>query len=219
VPPKARPEVYGPFVRVTNSYNGVRALAFDIGFYRKVCSNGLIGPDSIIRFKFVHSRRVIRHALQFEIAHDRLKELKERYIDFFATLLKLEVGRAEHSRFVLDVFSLRRPDGLNPNTAEANEWAALETHVDRLCDRYSRELGENAYSVFNAVTDFASHPPANRYVRRDRNGLQRIAGSWVVDFSQRCRAQEFALSSYLVELSRTPPEARLSSGKKAARAN
>src|SRR5512139_3316465 len=36
VPAAERPDVFGPFVRVTNSYNGLRALAFDIGFLRKV---------------------------------------------------------------------------------------------------------------------------------------------------------------------------------------
>jgi hypothetical protein len=38
------PDVFGPFVRVTNSYNGSRALAFAIGFARMVCSNGVIFP-------------------------------------------------------------------------------------------------------------------------------------------------------------------------------
>ncbi len=52
VPAEDRPDAFGPFIRVVNSYNGLRALAFDIGFYRKVCRNGMIIPDSIIRFKF-----------------------------------------------------------------------------------------------------------------------------------------------------------------------
>ena len=52
-----RPEVFGPFIRVTNSYNGLRALAFDVGFYRKVCKNGMILPDSVIRFKFLPTAR------------------------------------------------------------------------------------------------------------------------------------------------------------------
>jgi hypothetical protein len=30
VSPAGRPDVFGPFIRVTNSYNGLRALAFDI---------------------------------------------------------------------------------------------------------------------------------------------------------------------------------------------
>jgi len=34
---QGRPDAFGPFIRVTNSYNSLRALAFDIGFSRKVC--------------------------------------------------------------------------------------------------------------------------------------------------------------------------------------
>jgi len=33
---------FTPFLRVTNSFNGARALRFDIGFMRKHCSNGVI---------------------------------------------------------------------------------------------------------------------------------------------------------------------------------
>jgi len=36
VPAGDRPDVFGPFIRVTNSYNGLRALTFNIGFFRKV---------------------------------------------------------------------------------------------------------------------------------------------------------------------------------------
>ena len=52
-----RSELFDPFIRVTNSYNGLRALGFDIGFYRKICKNGMIVPDTVIRFKFTHLRR------------------------------------------------------------------------------------------------------------------------------------------------------------------
>jgi hypothetical protein len=200
VPSVKRPEVYGPFVRVTNSYNGFRALAFDIGFYRKICTNGLIGPDSVIRFKFSHSRHAIGKTIQFEVAHDRLEELKTKYEQYFTTLRTCAVRREELEPFVLGVLLLRPAKQLQSNTREANEWEALSTYVGKLCDRYSRDMGENAYSVFNAITDFASHPPLNRYVRRDRNSLQRIAGSWLVDFNQRCRRPGFDLSQYLIEL-------------------
>ena len=49
VSPQGRPDVFGPFIRVTNSYNALRALVFDIGFFRKVCTNGLILRDAIIQ--------------------------------------------------------------------------------------------------------------------------------------------------------------------------
>jgi hypothetical protein len=54
LPTELKPEVYGPFVRVVNSYNRSRALGLDIGFYRKVCSNGLILRDATIRLRINH---------------------------------------------------------------------------------------------------------------------------------------------------------------------
>jgi len=41
-------------------------------------------------------------------------------------------------------------------------------------------LGENAYAVLNVITEFASHPPANRHVHRERNSLQQLAGTWLI---------------------------------------
>jgi hypothetical protein len=65
----------------------------------------------------------------------------------------------------------------------------------------ANELGENAYAVFNVITDFASHPPVNRHVQRDRHSLQRLAGRWLGSFPQRYREPGFSLDAYLKELS------------------
>ena len=72
-----------------------------------------------------------------------------------------------------------------------------------LCDRYAGELGENAYAVFNAITDFSSHPPGNRFVCRERHSLQRLAGSWLSSFSQECQRPDFKIDEHLARLSAT----------------
>ena len=51
---------------------------------------------------------------------------------------------------------------------EAAEWESLTAHMAALCERYARELGENAYAVFNVITEFASRPPANLSGLSDR---------------------------------------------------
>ena len=81
-----KPEVYGPFVRVTNSYNRTRALCFDIGYSRKVCKNGLILRSSLISFKMSHQRREIREAVKFEIAYERLAKQKKDFQTFLERL-------------------------------------------------------------------------------------------------------------------------------------
>jgi len=198
VPAMDRPEAYGPFIRVTNSYNRVRALAFDIGFYRKVCTNGLIVPDSIIQFKFTHLSRDIGETIEFEVAHEKLTKFKASFGSYLGALRDCAVPRNQFGPLLWAVLSLQElDDELEPGSRAAGEWDALTAHVRELFDRYAEELGENAYAVFNAVTDFASHPPANRYLGRERHSLQRLAGSWVSEFSQECRKPGFRLHEYL----------------------
>ncbi len=207
VSPEGRPDVFGPFIRVTNSYNGLRALVFNIGFFRKVCTNGLILRDTIIQFKFTHMRRDIGEEIQFQVAHDRLDRLKARFGDYVAALRDCPVPRKDLAPFVCRVLAFRPPDFLKPNTREADDWSALSAIVVDLCNRYAADLGDNAYAVFNAVTELASHPPSNRLVRRERNSLQRSAGEWVSDFSQLCRQPGFDLTRYLATAQTTKAEA------------
>ena len=199
IPPQERPDVFGPFVRVTNSYNTLRALTFDIGFFRKVCKNGLIAPDTIIRFKFDHHQQTIGDVIDFEIADGRFVGLKAAFLEQMRSLSSVQVPREEHEPFVQAVLSLHPPQPLEQDTKEADEWESLTKHIGGLCDRYAKELGENAYAVFNAVTEFASHPPSNKQVRRERHSLQRMAGAWLHSFSEQCRQPDFHLASYIGE--------------------
>ena len=104
------------------------------------------------------------------------------------------------------ILGLRAPKLLKPDSREADDWSELEAHLADLADRYTKELGGNAYALFNAVTDFASHPPANRHVHRDSHSLERRAGEWLSDFSKKCRKSDFDLAKYFNELQSAKPE-------------
>jgi hypothetical protein len=171
------------------------------------CTNGLILRDAIIQFKFTHMRRDIGEEIQFQVAHDRLDKLKARFGEYVAALRACPVPRKDLAPFVRHVLALRQPNPLKANTREADDWNALSAHVVDLCNRYAADLGDNAYAIFNAVTEFASHPPSNRLVRRERNSLQRSAGEWVSDFSQQCRQPGFDLTRYLSSSQTTKAEA------------
>jgi hypothetical protein len=200
VRPGRRPDAFGPFIRVTNSYNGRLALVFDIGFHRKVCKNGWIAPDTIITFKFSHQHSDVGSGIRFDVAHDRLQKLQARLGDYFAAVRECHIPATAFEILLLDVLLLRPPKSLEPDARETVEWDALRHYVRELTDSYAGELGENAYAVLNAITDFASHPPENSHVRRDRHSLQRLAGSWLSAFSQTCRQPGFTFASYLEEV-------------------
>jgi Domain of unknown function (DUF932) len=193
-------DVFGPFIRVTNSYNGLRALAFDIGFARKICTNGVIFPEQVIKFTFIHSRREIQEKIHFQVAREELAELKVNFQNYVATLRDCPIPREDFERFVCGVLGVHRPDPFELHTRDADDWSALIKHIGDLCTHYAAELGENAYSVFNAVTEFASHPPTNRLINRERHTLQRTAGEWVSSFTNQVRKSAFDLTAYLSSL-------------------
>jgi hypothetical protein len=200
VRPGKRPEAFGPFIRVTNSYNGLRALAFDIGFYRKVCRNGLIAPDTIVQFRFSHQQRDLGMGIRFEVARARLEELQISLSRQFAVLKECSVPRMAFAPILRSVLMIRRLKSTRPSTREAEDWTTLNDYISLVCSRYASELGETAYAVLNAVTDFASHPLDNRHVHRDSHGHQRLAGSWLTTFGEECQQPGFAIDRYLAKI-------------------
>jgi hypothetical protein len=207
--PQGRPEVFGPLNHVTNTYNGLRVLAFDIGFLRKVCKNGPILPDAIIRYKFTHMRRYIKETILFDVSHELLAKLKTSFGSYLSALRTCPVRSDQFAVFDRAVLSIRVAEKLEPKGREAADWKPLTVHLAALCDRYARELGENAYAVLNVIAEFVSHPPASRYVPRERHSLQRFAGSWLSAFAHRCQQPAFDLTTYLIEL--TVPKTEASS--------
>ncbi len=136
VVPNERPDAFGPFIRVTNSYNGLRALAFDIGFYRKVCKNGMILPDTIISFKFAHLRRDLGEEIQFEVSNKRLADAKASFSKYLDTLRDCKVSRANFEPMLSVALLLRVPTDLKPDTREAEQCTDLERHLScqSLCE-------------------------------------------------------------------------------------
>ena len=65
---------------------------------------------------------------------------------------------------VLFFRALNLPQRVDQETSRASEKrnvlvAALEQDAAGILQRYRAQLGGNAYAIFNAITDFASHPP------------------------------------------------------------
>ena len=194
--------MFGPFIRVTNSYNGLRALGFDVGFYRKVCKNGMIVPDTIVRFNFTHMQREIGETIQFLIARDRLEKFKTTFADSLVNLRTCAVPRTNFEPVVCSVLCLHPPEPMKPGGPHESDWQTLHSQITEMCNRYASELGETAYAIFNVVTELASRPPANRCLHRDRNSLQRLAGSWLKSFNDAYRRPDFSLGNHLEQLAK-----------------
>ncbi len=198
---KDKPDTFGPFIRVTNSYNGLRALAFDIGFFRKVCKNGMIIPESIIRFKFNHLQRDIGNEIIFNVNHGLFSKYMGSFKNYLEVLKGCRLTRSQFETLLCGVLQITKPKNMESDNPMGKDWNDLSQHIATLCNRYINDLGENAYAVFNAITDFASHPVTNRCIRRERHSFQKLVGNWISDFSQECRKPGFSITDYLARLS------------------
>ena len=196
------PDTYGPYIRVTNSYNAQRALRFTIGCYRKVCANGMTAPGDIISFSFAHTRDKIQSEISFVVNHDRVRKMQQEFKDAFDGLRRHEFAREHGKKLVQTILAIRMPRNAREEedsnfNAFQRDWFRLEGYIDSLYRKYADRLGDNAYSALQAATELASHPLENLCLRKDKSTLQRLAGEWMVAFQRECEKQAFDLSDYL----------------------
>ena len=162
----------------------------------------------MIRFKFTHLQRDLGAPISFEVAHDRLGKLKTSFGEYLDVLRKFSVARDDFEPLVSAAMLIRKPKNAKPSSRKAEDWNSLQSHLEKLCARYAEELGENAYGAFNAITEFASHPPDNCCVHRERHSFQQRAGLWLTEFSRECRRAEFKLADYIERISKANGNAR-----------
>ena len=196
------PDAYGPYIRVTNSYNGQRALRFTIGCYRKVCKNGLTVPGDLVSFSFAHTRENIQSEIEFVVKHEHVRRMQQEFKDSFDALRRYGFERKHGNALVQAILAIRMPvkakeDDERPFNAFQRDWFRLDGYVDSLYTKYADKLGDNAYAALQAATELASRPMENLCLRKDKHTLQRLAGEWLVDFRRRSQEKKFDLSDYL----------------------
>jgi hypothetical protein len=194
--------LYIPYVRVTNSYNTSRALRFDVGFCRKICLNGVIFEAETIKFTFSHIKHVFNQDITFAVENGRMKKLFEEFSSYAKRLKSYEISRDNASKMIIALFKIKEESEIDFRKKNENlgDYEALLKHIKRKLNQYTEEIGENGYSLFNTITDIASHPIDNRYFRRDTNSLQRLAGNWINSFQNEINGSGFNILEYIEAL-------------------
>ena len=201
-----RSDIYIPYVRVTNSYNTSRALRFDIGFCRKVCLNGVIFGAETIKLAFNHVKHKLTNDIRFVLQKERIGKLFEDFKSYTDKLKNYHIPRKQALNLIRVLFRIKDECEINFESEKEDrvEYNALSRILDYKLDRYIRELDENGYALFNAITDIASHSIENtRYFRRDINAMQRLAGNWINSFQKEIERPDFDIDSYLGELKKS----------------
>jgi len=172
---------------VTNSFNGARALRFDIGFMRKHCSNGVIFEEEVATIKASHSKEALAQ-LKIEITSRSLPQMWDEFSKFLTSVRSISMTT-----------DLRiQPAKPEDKKARAEGMKDLSVDLSTRLTGYQKELGSNAYAVFNTLTDIAARPPENPYFQKERDTIEKRSGRWLKELARQSQNAGFDLNAWLL---------------------
>ena len=167
-----------PFLRVTNSYNRSRALAFTVGVCRWICTNGMIFGEQSLKLKVSHAAEVnLERRLVEAFGHRRFDVAGCR--DKLEKLTRLSVPQERFLAGMLEILDVKPPAELPRNAARQEGWLRLGRHLCGLGEKYRKELGDTAYALVNAASEYAGDTKAPLMSPARVDALQFRCGSWV----------------------------------------
>lgn len=167
-------EEWLPFIQVSNSYNKVFSLKFDLGFVRKLCMNGMIFQKDTVQIKINHS---MKEKFDVKIS-EGLKNFKNISKALSLNLHELEKIYFDKSKmlpltckvFQLDFAlepnwiqnsSLNEIEKIKIVEKDRQEFEYFNYLLDTLTNSYFTSLGDNMYAALNVLTDLVSNHSHN----------------------------------------------------------
>lgn len=186
---------FTPFLRVTNSYNGARALRFDIGFMRKHCSNGVIFEEEVATIKASHSKEALAQ-LKIEITSRSLTQMWDEFSKFLTSVRRISMDPDQSDLALKSVLRLPDPKP-DDKPARVEGLKALSADFSIRLESYRRELGPNAYAVFNTLTDIAARPPESTHFQKNRDAIEKRSGRWLKELASHNQVAGFDLNRWI----------------------
>lgn len=194
-------ETWLPFLRVTNSYNRSQALAFEVGFVKKLCSNGVLFNKNTMKLKYIHDRNrqirlisdageIFSFSARFGSMCEQLRTIPvptENIFPLVCLILKINLRKLTGKQFQPRARLLQK----------------LRSRIREQTISYGKSLGLNAYTAFNIASDLVSHndlyPVFPAYHFNIRSLFTRPA-TWMEDFIPKTRQSGFNLKTYLTPI-------------------
>jgi hypothetical protein len=191
-------ETWLPFLRITNSYNRTYALSFEVGFVKKLCSNGVLFNKKTMKLKYTHDKnreiRLLSDAQEilkvsniFESQCHRLRKYSLSRNDMFPLLCRI-------LKINLDVPHKKKILSKAMNLEKLNEIVLKQTA------EYENLNGLNAYTAFNVATDIVSHNDQYKVIPGYYFNVRTFFARptvWMEDFSERIVQHDFNFEKYL----------------------
>lgn len=194
-------ESYTPFVRISNSYNRMLVLRYEIGFCRWICLNGCIFGAKSYTATFVHSLQKKQRTIEEAIAEarrtigsiDKIWEIIEKKL---TTLSSIPVRFELALPVFCEVFGIPDIDRKDVSSSLAQKCAARAERFLEQAKSYYAEHGPTAYALFNALTDYASFPEGQESGSSTLvHGYQRKVGNWADELTQLAHQTGFQFES------------------------
>lgn len=188
---------------MTNSFNGARALRFDIGFMRAHCSNGVIFKEEVATIKASHSTEALAK-LKIEITSRSLPQMWKEFSKFVSIIRSIKMG-PDQSILALNIVlhtPSAKPDG---KPARKDGLSSLAADFSSRLHSYRNELGSNAYALFNTLTDIAARPPESVHSQKDRNTIEKRSGRWLKELSRQSQMPNFDLNGWIPAWDKSSP--------------
>lgn len=193
-------EIWIPYIRVTNSYNRTRTLRFDLGFCRKLCTNGVIFERHTIAYKYVHTKSKIAPVGIFHIKPKELQQNVNEFVSYMGVLRDYAINEGDvlptACKALGITFALQETDE-KKRERELERFAKFKLGVHDRTTRYFAELGANAYSLLNIISDIASNPFPFNAPSNMIDPLQKRVGNWIEHFLKEIHAPDFNFETYL----------------------
>jgi hypothetical protein len=192
-----------PFIRVTNSYNRTFALSYELGFVRKLCSNGVIFDKKTIKVKIAHNKKIDQISFKADVS--KFNEAKSSFISKMLSLKKFHIPKKKHFPLICKCLEIKKPlpgaDG-KLNERIQDQYSNLIRVSSELSNQYVNSEGETAYSLFNVITDLVSHQSnynniPNYHLRPGSYSFKPT--EWIEDFVTEIEKRTFDLEKYIGE--------------------
>ena len=195
-------DTWTPFVRISNSYNRTLVLKYEIGFCRWICKNGVIFGQKGITISINHSERIDYRRIQYEIEHTEnvigVQSLMSLFLEKMDRLKSLELPESIALQMYCRAFGIK----VDKEKVSLRQRDILGKSAKRIIDaakEYFAEMGNNAYAIFNVLSDFASFPIAYGHQSIYIHGLQRKVGLWADELILEAKKPDFSLYKYIGE--------------------
>jgi hypothetical protein len=193
-------ETWLPFLRTTNSYNRSVALSFEIGFVRKLCSNGVLFNKDSIKLKYLHNKG---NTVDIINAANQIKTTSNLFINQCLNLKDYPIPNELMFALVCQVLNINMD--LPEEKQIKKKMNSLQNLIDLteiLTTRYTNEMGSNAYAAFNVLTDLVSHQDQYKNLTGYYFNVRSFYAKptdWMDDFSNKTKVKGFEYSNYLKE--------------------